>query len=101
MTGTVELAYDVHGPAGAGVGVEAAGEGAPTAILLGSLGASRDMWNPQVEALSESARIITVDLRGHGESPAPVGEYSMTDLADDVLASVSYTHLTLPTIYSV
>lgn len=88
MTGTVELAYDVHGPTGASAdgGATGEGEGAPTAILLGSLGASRDMWDPQVEALSESARIITVDLRGHGESPAPVGEYSMTDLADDVLA---------------
>ncbi|MFD5867916.1 3-oxoadipate enol-lactonase [Corynebacterium sp. NPDC060344] len=87
----VALAHDVH-PAtatatgeGAGAGSGARGE-APTAILLGSLGASRDMWDPQVEALAGAARIVTVDLRGHGESPAPTGEYAMGDLADDVLA---------------
>lgn len=99
---TVALAHSVHGPSGADrLDGDSAGNSAgdsggnsggnsdgevPTAILLGSLGASRDMWDPQVEALSESARIITVDLRGHGESPAPAGEYAMTDLADDVLA---------------
>lgn len=103
--GTVELAHDVHAhdvheprtvaegaaAGGAPVGDTAAyGTESPhspkTAILLGSLGASRDMWDPQVEALADKARIITVDLRGHGESPAPAGDYEMSDLAGDVLA---------------
>ncbi|MFC3850032.1 3-oxoadipate enol-lactonase [Corynebacterium hansenii] len=77
MTGTVTLAHDVHGPDAAGT---------PTAVLLGSLGASRGMWDAQVEALSGSARIVAADLRGHGQSPAPTGEYAMEDLAADVLA---------------
>lgn len=103
--GTVELAHDVHEPrtvaegaaadggpvdGTAADGTAADGAGSPdspkTAILLGSLGASRDMWAPQVEALADKARIITVDLRGHGESPAPAGDYQMSDLAGDVLA---------------
>ncbi|WP_295623927.1 3-oxoadipate enol-lactonase [uncultured Corynebacterium sp.] len=75
VSAPVALAHDSFGPADA-----------PTAILLGSLGADRSMWSPQVEALSDRFRIITADLRGHGESPAPAGEYAMGDLAGDVLA---------------
>lgn len=90
MTGasndTVELAHSVHGPGAVGGAGAGSAVDAPTAILLGSLGASRDMWDPQVEALSDAARIVTVDLRGHGESPSPAGEYRMEDLAADVLA---------------
>lgn len=71
---TVALAHDVTGP-----------DGAPVAVLLGSLGASRDMWAPQVDALSDSFRVVAVDLRGHGESPAPEGGYEMAMLADDVV----------------
>src|SRR5699024_8771299 len=55
------------------------------AVLLGSLGASRSMWSPQVEALSDRFRVVAVDLRGHGGSPAPEGEYDMGSLADDVI----------------
>lgn len=74
MTDTVALAHDVTGP-----------EDAPVAVLLGSLGASRSMWSPQVEALSDRFRVVAVDLRGHGGSPAPEGEYDMGSLADDVI----------------
>lgn len=88
---TVDLAHSVHSPADASGttgtdGTPGTTAEVPTAILLGSLGATRDMWDPQVAALSDRARIITVDLRGHGESPAPAGEYAMADLAADVLA---------------
>ena len=30
---------------------------------------NRQMWAPQITALSSDARIIAPDLRGHGESP--------------------------------
>lgn len=79
--GAVALAHYVHGPRGTGT------EGG-TAVFLGSLGASRDMWAPQVAALAGAMRIITVDLRGHGDSPAPAGAYEMGDLAGDVIALV-------------
>jgi 3-oxoadipate enol-lactonase len=44
------------------------------------------MWDPQVPALAERYRVISYDTRGHGESPAPAGPYSIDDLVDDVLA---------------
>lgn len=74
MTGTVALAHDVSGPTDT-----------PVVVLLGSLGASRSMWSPQVEASSDKFRIVAVDLRGHGDSPAPEGGYDMGMLADDVI----------------
>lgn len=73
---TVELAYDRTGPDGDD----------PTVVLLGSLGSTRAMWDPQVAALSAAYEVIAIDLRGHGESPTPAGPYKIDELAGDVLA---------------
>ncbi|MGW0248668.1 bifunctional 3-oxoadipate enol-lactonase/4-carboxymuconolactone decarboxylase PcaDC [Nocardia goodfellowii] len=75
---TVDLAYQVAGP----------GSGAPTVVLLGSLGSNRGMWEPQVGALSAVFEVVAVDLRGHGESFAPPGPYTIEELAGDVLALI-------------
>jgi 3-oxoadipate enol-lactonase len=71
----VAVAYSTAGP-----------EGAPVVVLSNSLGADRGMWDPQVPALAERFRVLTYDTRGHGESPAPAGPYTVDDLVDDVLA---------------
>jgi 3-oxoadipate enol-lactonase len=59
---------------------------APVVVLSNSLGADRGMWNPQVPALAERYRVVTYDTRGHGQSPAPAGPYTIDDLTDDVVA---------------
>jgi 3-oxoadipate enol-lactonase len=59
---------------------------APVLVLAGSLGSTVDMWRPQLPALIERFRVVRVDLRGHGCSPAPEGPYQVADLAGDVLA---------------
>ena len=59
---------------------------APVVVLSPSLGATRGMWDPQVPALAERYRVVTYDTRGHGESPAPPGPYTLDDLVDDVVA---------------
>lgn len=59
---------------------------APVVVLSHSLGATRAMWDAQVPALAERYRVLAYDTRGHGESPAPEGPYSIDDLADDVVA---------------
>jgi 3-oxoadipate enol-lactonase len=59
---------------------------APVVVLSNSLGATRGMWDPQVPALAERYRVVTYDTRGHGESPAPAGPYTLDDLTDDLLA---------------
>ncbi len=59
-----------------------AGDGMPLLFIHG-YPLSRKMWQPQVKALQDIASVITVDLRGHGESYAFEPPYSMDTLADD------------------
>ena len=59
---------------------------APVVVLSNSLGATREMWDPQVPALAARYRLVTYDPRGHGDSPAPAGPYSLDDLVDDLVA---------------
>jgi len=42
------------------------------------------MWEPQVRGLSDRYRIITIDVRGHGESDALLWCYSLDQFADDI-----------------
>ncbi len=62
--------------------VEDLGSGVPL-LLIHGFPLNREMWRPQIETLSTTARVIAVDLRGHGQSPPTVGPYSMDLLADD------------------
>lgn len=48
-------------------------------ILLHGFSFDRSMWDPQVEALSRSYRVLRYDLRGFGESTPPSAPYSHTD----------------------
>jgi pimeloyl-ACP methyl ester carboxylesterase len=43
------------------------------------------MWQEQVSGVGSIYRVIAPDLRGHGESPAPEGVYTMDEMADDVV----------------
>jgi 3-oxoadipate enol-lactonase len=55
-------------------------------ILLHGYPLSSVIWQTQQQNLSDHYRVITPDLRGHGQSPAPDGIYDMDTLARDVLA---------------
>jgi 3-oxoadipate enol-lactonase len=44
------------------------------------------MWRPQLPALTDRFRVVRMDLRGHGDSPATPGPYRVADLADDARA---------------
>jgi 3-oxoadipate enol-lactonase len=59
---------------------------APVLVLSGSLGATLEMWNPQVKELAKHFRVIRIDHRGHGGSPVPEGPYRIADMAGDALA---------------
>ena len=61
-------------------------EGAPALVLSNSLGATHEMWDRQLPALTEHFRVVRYDTRGHGSSPVPDGPYTIDDLADDVVA---------------
>ncbi len=55
-------------------------------VFIHAFPLSKAMWQPQVKALAGSYRIITLDLRGHGESDAPIWNWSLEDYAADVIA---------------
>lgn len=55
---------------GVAIHYEVEGQGLPV-LLSHGYGATEHMWKPQVQALKDRCRIITWDLRGHGESDSP------------------------------
>ena len=61
------------------------GTGLPI-IFLHAFPLNRSMWAQQEDALCSQFRIITIDLRGHGESDAPLWHYTLEQSADDVCA---------------
>src|SRR5204862_151739 len=61
-------------------------DGGPTLMLSNSLGSTLQMWEPQMEALTQIFRVIRYDRRGHGKSNVPPGPYSMERFGRDVLA---------------
>lgn len=54
---------------------------------------------PQIEYFARTRRVVAPDLRGHGQSDTPMGEYSFARLADD-LAGVCQA-LGLPPVVAV
>lgn len=69
------------------ISFEASGTG-PVVLLCHGYGATSRMWSGQVAALSGGYRVITWDMRGHGESDSPDAPalYSETATVDDMLA---------------
>ncbi|MCL2657517.1 MAG: 3-oxoadipate enol-lactonase [Betaproteobacteria bacterium] len=57
----------------------------PWVTLLHSLGSDHSIWEAQAVALSKRFSVLAVDLRGHGQSPAPEGAYTLEMLAADVV----------------
>lgn len=55
-------------------------------LFSNSLGTTHELWQPQLEALSSTFRIIRYDTRGHGDSDAPAGTYSIDMLGQDAVA---------------
>jgi 3-oxoadipate enol-lactonase len=60
-------------------------------IFCHALATRQDLWDRQRAALSQHFRILSFDLRGHGESPPPgSGDYSFESQADDVVALMDH-----------
>ena len=65
--------------------VEEHGQGIPLTLLHG-YPLDHRLWADVVPILKQSCRVILPDLRGHGQSPAPKGPYTMREMAEDVVA---------------
>ena len=69
----VDLYYELTGP-----------EGAPVVAFSNSIGTTLEMWDAQVEALSQHYRCLRYDTRGHGRSSVVERSASIHDLAGDL-----------------
>lgn len=65
---------------------------APAVLLLHGFPDHRGMWDPVAERLAADHHVVTVDVRGAGESQAPRGRsgYAIERLVDDVAAVVAH-----------
>src|SRR5262245_4151669 len=60
--------------------------GRPVVVLSHSLGLDHAAWDPQMPDLLARFRVLRYDLRGHGATDAPAGEYTVEQLAGDAIA---------------
>jgi 3-oxoadipate enol-lactonase len=54
-------------------------------VLVHPIGASFRFWDPLLPYLGTTTHVIRYDLRGHGGSDAPPGDYGLNQFADDLL----------------
>lgn len=64
---------------------EVEGDGPPL-LLLHWFGACGQAWGPHRASLARSHRLIVADLRGHGRSVNPTGDFTHRDAARDMFA---------------
>ena len=69
---------------GIALGYADAGGGEPPVLLVHGWGTDRQLLQPLFAYLQRSHRVVSVDLRGHGESDAPEQAYTVQGYADDV-----------------
>ncbi|MCH9630648.1 MAG: Haloalkane dehalogenase [Chlamydiia bacterium] len=60
------------------------GEGTTPLILLHNAGGNHQIMQSIAEYFQKNTRVISIDMRGHGESDTPSGDYLIEELADDV-----------------
>ncbi len=83
----IKMAYQVDGK-----------EGAPYVTFVTGIANDLTMWDSQVAELGKLYRILRYDLRGHGDTQATEGEYTMDLLVNDLLGlltelNIQKTHL--------
>ncbi len=67
------------------------GIGQPTVLFIHGLGSSAEDWFMQFGPFARDFRCVAVDLRGHGLSDKPAGDYSVPLFAGDVAALLTAT----------
>lgn len=77
----IKLAYDDQGA------------GKPAFVFVHGLTCNRSFFSPQAAHFARRHRVVSVDLRGHGESDKPEGPYPITAFADDIAHIIDHLEL--------
>lgn len=80
--GPVQLHTRIDGP-----------DSAPWIILSNSLGSNLSMWDPQIDLLTGTYRVLRYNTRGHGQSSVPDGPYTLDMLVGDVVGLMDHLHI--------
>ncbi len=59
-----------------------------TVVFIHGFPFNRSMWQPQTKALSDRHRVLSFDVRGHGQSEVGDGQYSLEFFVDDLMAGM-------------
>jgi 3-oxoadipate enol-lactonase len=81
----IETYYEIHGK-----------EGAPWLVLSHSLACSVRMWDGEIARHKGKYRVLAYDTRGHGQSAAPKGPYTLEQMADDLHALLKHLKIEKP-----
>jgi 3-oxoadipate enol-lactonase len=73
-TKNLRMYYELDGPVNA-----------PTLILSNSLGTNLSLWDSPMPVFANNFRVLRYDSRGHGQTSATQGKYSVEMLGRDVL----------------
>jgi len=76
----VKLAYYVYG------------EGEPTLVFVIAWVWTGALWIPQVDYFSKNFKMVTIDMRGTGESDKPADNYTLDLYADDLNSIIEELH---------
>jgi pimeloyl-ACP methyl ester carboxylesterase len=91
--GAVDLVRD-----GVVLAYDDAGRGYPPLVLVHGAACNRRFWCQQVPRFSSAHRVVTVDLRGHGESDAPSQRYTVGLFADDLASTCTQLRIESPVV---
>jgi 3-oxoadipate enol-lactonase len=84
----IDLACQADGP-----------DDGPVLVLAHTLATSRAMWRRQVPHFAQRYRVVSCDMRGHGESAAPDYPYSLEMLSEDVIGVLDRLGVERPAIF--
>lgn len=71
MTDVIDCEYTIQGDG-------------PPLFLIHGIGAARNTWARALPVLTPHFTVVTYDLRGHGASPMPSGEFGLDELVADL-----------------
>jgi pimeloyl-ACP methyl ester carboxylesterase len=77
----VKLAYDSRG------------KGRPAFVFIHGWTCDRSFFAPQAKHFARRHRVVSLDLRGHGQSDKPEGPYPISTYADDIAALIDTLRL--------
>jgi 3-oxoadipate enol-lactonase len=78
----IQVAYRWDGP-----------EDAPVVMMAHAMGTSHRLWDPQIQTLIKDWRVLRYDWRGHGDTSAPPGPYTLSQFVDDAAATMDALQL--------